>query len=278
MSEVSAVQRSEAQAAIARASVATGVGFNFLLAQAKLESGLNPSARAGSSTAAGLYQFIDNTWLDTLDRHAGEHGLDWADQAITRKGGRADVADPTARAQIMALRYDPDVSALMAAELARDNSAELTGFLGREPEPSELYLAHFLGAAGARNFLGALQATPQAAAATLFPDPARANRAIFFDGDRPRSVSEVMEVLRSRVSDAMNSAAGEPSPPVVYAAATPLGAFTHAARAFAPSSASSQRASMAETLQTTFGGAESVTARAAQRISEAYGKFKAFDL
>lgn len=277
MSGVSAVQRSEAQAAIARASVATGVGFNFLLAQAKLESGLNPSARAGNSTAAGLYQFVDNTWLDTLERHAGEHGLDWADQAITRKGGRAGVADPAARAQIMALRYDPDVSALMAAELARDNSAELNGFLGREPEPSELYLAHFLGAAGARNFLGALQATPQATAAALFPDPARANRAIFFDGDRPRSVSEVMEVLRSRVSDAMNSAEGEPSPTAVYSVAA-SGAFAHAARAFAPSSAPSQRVSMAETLQTTFGGAEGVTARAAQRISEAYGKFKAFDL
>ena len=73
MSGVSAVQRSEAQAAIARASVATGVGFNFLLAQAKLESGLNPSARAGNSSAAGLYQFVDNTWLDTLERHMSAH-------------------------------------------------------------------------------------------------------------------------------------------------------------------------------------------------------------
>ena len=277
MSGVSAVQRSEAQAAIARASAATGVGFNFLLAQAKLESGLNPSARAGNSTATGLYQFIDNTWLDTLDRHAGEHGLDWADQAITRNGGRASVADPAARAQIMALRYDPDVSALMAAELARDNSAELNGFLGREPEPSELYLAHFLGAAGARNFLGALRDTPQATAAALFPDPARANRAIFFDGDRPRSVGEVMDVLRSRVSDAMNSTGDEATPLAVYAAATPSGAFVHAAQTFAPADAP-QRVSMAETLQTTFGGREGITSRAAQRISEAYGKFKAFDL
>jgi hypothetical protein len=278
VSGVSAVQRSEAQAAIARASAATGVGFNFLLAQAKLESGLNPAARAGNSSAAGLYQFIDNTWLDTLDRHAGEHGLDWANQAITRNGGRAGVADPTARAEIMALRYDPDVSALMAAELARDNSAELSAFLGREPDPSELYLAHFLGAAGARSFLGALQDTPQATASALFPNPARSNQAIFYDGSRPRSVSEVMDVLRSRVTDAMNSTDSEPSSIAVYAAPMPSRAFVQAARTFAPPSGAPQRLSMAETLQTTFGGAGGIGSRAAQRISDAYGKFKAFDL
>lgn len=254
------------------------MGFDFLVAQAKIESGLDPAARAGTSSAAGLYQFIDSTWLDTLDRHAGQHGLDWADREITRKGGHASVADPAARAQIMALRYDPDVSALMAAELARDNSAELSGFLGREPRPDELYLAHFLGAAGARSFLGALQDTPQVAAAALFPEPAQANRAIFFDGDRPRSVSEVMNVIGSRLAEAMDSSGSEPLPVGVYAAATPSSGFAHAAQTFAPQADMPRHLSMAETLQATFGGGEGVGSRAAQRISEAYGKFKAFDL
>src|SRR5690606_11572869 len=122
------------------------------------------------------------------------------------------IDDPVARAQVMALRFDPDVSALMAAELARDNSAELRGFLGREPDAAELYLAHFLGAAGARSFLGALQDNPQVSAASLFPKPAAANRAIFFDGDRPRGIGEVMELLRGKVAGAMagDAAAGQP--------------------------------------------------------------------
>lgn len=276
MSGVSPVQSSQAQAAIARASAATGVDFDYLVAQARLESGLDPNARAATSSAAGLYQFIGGTWLETLDRHAGTHGLDWAGAAITRQGGRATIGDPALRGQIMALRYDPDVSALMAAELARDNSAELSGFLGREPDSTELYMAHFLGAAGARDFLGALQSTPQASAAALFPKPAAANQAIFFDGGRARSVAEVMDLLRSRVSAAMQGGAGaQASGGHAYSA--PASSFARAADSFSQA-APMRRVSMAETLQATFGGSESLGGRAAQRVDEAYGKFRTFGL
>lgn len=276
MSGVSPVQSSQAQAAIARASAATGVDFDYLVAQARLESGLDPNARAATSSAAGLYQFIGGTWLETLDRHAGTHGLDWAGAAITRQGGRATIGNPALRGQIMALRYDPDVSALMAAELARDNSAELSGFLGREPDSTELYMAHFLGAAGARDFLGALQSTPQASAAALFPKPAAANQAVFFDGGRARSVAEVMDLLRSRVSAAMQGGAGAQaggSP----AYSVPASSFARAADSFSQA-APMRRVSMAETLQATFGGSESLGGRAAQRVDEAYGKFRTFGL
>jgi len=276
VSGVSPVQSSQAQAAIARASAATGVDFDYLVAQARLESGLDPNARAATSSAAGLYQFIGGTWLETLDRHAGTHGLDWAGAAITRQGGRATIGDPALRGQIMALRYDPDVSALMAAELARDNSAELSGFLGREPDSTELYIAHFLGAAGARDFLGALQSTPQASAAALFPKPAAANQAIFFDGGRARSVAEVMDLLRSRVSAAMQGGAGaQASGGHAYSA--PASSFARAADSFSQA-APMRRVSMAETLQATFGGSESLGGRAAQRVDEAYGKFRTFGL
>ena len=158
MSGVSAVQRGEVHSAIARASAATGVDFNYLLAQAKLESGLDSSARAGTSSAAGLYQFIGGTWLETLDRHGSTHGLAWADSLISRSGGRATIHDPAARAQVMALRFDPNVSALMAAELARDNSTELSSFLGREPEDVVAALAEH-GSIGAA--IDALDGSPR---------------------------------------------------------------------------------------------------------------------
>lgn len=275
MSGVSPVQYGQAHAAIARASAATGVNFDYLMAQARLESGLDPSARAGTSSAAGLYQFIGGTWLETLDRHAAAHGLDWAGAAITRSGGKATIADPALRSQIMALRYDPEISALMAAELARDNSAELAAFLGREPDSAELYLAHFLGAAGARGFLGALQDSPDASAAALFPRPAEANRAIFYDNGRARSVSEVMDLLRTRVAAAMRGDVNRPAGAYAYSA--PASAHARAANDFA-AAAPARRVSMAETLQTTFGGSEHLGGRAAQRVSEAYGKFRAFGL
>jgi hypothetical protein len=254
------------------------VDFNFLLAQAKLESNLDPNARASASSAAGLYQFIGGTWLETLSRHGVEHGLDWVGSTISGNGGRATISEPGIRAQVMALRYDPDVSALMAAELTRDNAADLSGFLGREPDPTELYLAHFLGAAGARNFIGALQNSPDTSAAVLFPKPAEANRAIFFDGGRPRSVAEVMDLLRAKVSTAMGDGSDAVLPATAYA--SPTSAFQVAQADFAPASPgpAPRRVSMAETLQATFGGSDRIGARAAQRIDEAYGKFKAFGL
>jgi hypothetical protein len=187
------------------------------------------------------------------------------------------IGDPAMRGQIMALRYDPDVSALMAAELARDNSAELSGFLGREPDSTELYLAHFLGASGARGFLGALQSTPQESAAALFPKPAEANRAIFFDGGRARSVAEVMDLLRTRVSAAMQGGAAGPQSTGGYAHSAPASSFARAADTFSQA-APPRRISMAETLQATFGGSETLGGCAAQRVDEAYGKFRTFGL
>lgn len=196
---VQSATRPDVRVAIARAAQATGADFNYLLAQAKLESSLDPGARARTSSAAGLYQFTNSTWLRTLDRHAASHGLDWVGDAID--GGR--VIDPAMRSQIMAMRYDPSASALMAAELSNDNRAELSAQLGREPDAAELYLAHFLGSGGASQFLSALAANPGQSAAALLPQAAAANRGIFYENGAPRSVAGVMELLRGKVAGAM---------------------------------------------------------------------------
>ncbi len=285
MPTVNNVQSHGVHAAIARASAATGVDFDYLLAQARLESGLDPDARAPTSSAAGLYQFIDGTWLDTVDRHGASHGLGWADAAITRAGGRA-VVDPALRDEVMALRRDPDAAALMAAELARDNAAALRGVLGREPDATELYLAHFLGAGGAGEFLSALAADPGQNAAALFPRAAAANRSIFHDGARARSVGEVMAVMRGKVAGAMNGAPGGGAAP----AGSPAPWGRPAPGRHGPpgwvSAAGDQpaaRPSMAETLRATFGagtgsGPDRLPGTAAQRVDAAYARFRSFGL
>ena len=276
MPEVSSVQRSDVRAAIARASAATGVDFNYLLAQAKIESALDPSARAGTSSAAGLYQFTSGTWLETLDRHGARHGMNWADDAISRDGGRARIGDPAMRAEVMSLRYDPDAAALMAAELARDNAGELQGLLGREPDAAELYMAHFLGSGGARTFLSALQSDPAQSAAALLPQAAGANRPIFYDGGRPRSVAEVMDLMRGKVSSAMEG--GAPGAAYPTSSASSFWAERSHARAASPAEGAPRRPSMAETLQATFGSAGRLPGRAGERVGRAYAAFKAFDL
>ena len=274
---VNAVPATGVHAAIARASAATGVDFDYLLAQARLESGLNPQAKARTSSAAGLYQFIDRTWLDTVDRHGSAHGLGWADAAITQQGGRA-VVDPAMRHQVMTLRHDPDAAALMAAELARDNAGALRGVLGREPDATELYLAHFLGSGGANQFLSALQADPGQSAAALFPQPAAANRPIFYERGRARSLGEVMEVMRGKVNGAMQGGSAAPAFTQSFQFA---GSFAPPALASEAGEPPAARPSMADTLRSTFGAgsrAERLPGAAAQRVDAAYAKFRSFGL
>lgn len=264
--------RPDVQAAIARAAQATGVDFSYLLAQARIESSLNPSARAQTSSAAGLYQFTQGTWLTMLDRHGARHGLGWADAAID--GGR--VTDPALRSEVMALRFDPNASALMAAELANDNRASLTATLGREPDAAELYVAHFLGAEGAARFLTALSADPAQSAAALLPAAAAANRGIFFADGAPRSVGQVMDLLRGKVAAAMD---GTPVPAATnFAATSPAPTMGPLAREFhaAATSGQSARPSMAETLAATFGAGSG--AAMPSHVRAAYGKLRAFGL
>ena len=199
---------SPVEAAIARAAEATSVDFGYLLAQAEVESAMNPEARAGTSSATGLYQFIDSTWLATVKKHGHRFGLGGlAAQIDLSASGAATVADPVQRQAILALRSDPQIASLMAAGLAEDNRAHLAPILGREPDHAELYLAHFLGAGGAGRFLAEMQADPTQSAAALFARPAAANRAIFYTPDgAPRSLAGVMDVLAGKLERALDRA------------------------------------------------------------------------
>ena len=191
--------------AIAASARRTGVDFDYLMGQARVESGMNPDAKAGTSSATGLYQFIDQSWLGVVEKHGEKHGLGWATNAIQRDTrGRYRVADPETRQSILALRKNPEVAALMAGEFAADNRAYLEGNLGRQAAPVDLYLAHFLGPEGARQFLSAHDANPQAAAAPQFGRAAGANRNIFYDrSGNPRSFADI----RGRFADKLGASA-----------------------------------------------------------------------
>lgn len=268
-------QRPDVRGAIAHASQATGTDFDYLLGQAQIESSLDPKARAGTSSAAGLYQFTQGTWLATLERHGAKHGYGWASAAI--EGGK--VSDPAMRQQVMALRFDPVAASLMAGELAGDNRDSLVGVLGREPDAAELYLAHFLGADGASRFLTELSSNPGQSAAALFPKAAAANRGIFFDpGGAPRSLGEVMDLLRDKMTRAMG---GEGDGQLLL---YPEGSgWKYFASGERPSQAgpagegqsAATRPSMADTLAATFGANTPATP---PNVRAAYGKLRAFGL
>jgi hypothetical protein len=244
--------RSRITGAIQQASDATGASFEYLLATAKMESNFNPSAGASTSSARGLYQFIDQTWLGTVKEAGAQLGYgNYADAITKSPSGNYSVSDPAARAAIMRLRDDPVASSAMAGVLTQSNSFNLTGKIGRRPTDAELYMAHFMGVGGAARLINVAEDNPQASAARLFPNAAAANRSIFYErGGRARSVSEVYSVLNSRYDAAANSPATQTAlaslslrPPLAVAAAAParsivdLPAFPDL-RALAPSAAS----------------------------------------
>jgi hypothetical protein len=182
-------------AAIANASARTGVSFDYLMDQARIESGMRPDARASTSSATGLYQFTSQTWLGTVKKHGAAHDLGWAAQAITsNRDGTFSVGDGSIRTAILDMRNDPEAAAAMAAEFASDNQAHLQTSLNIDTQPVDLYLAHFLGGQGATRFLGAYRDNPDQAAAPLFPAAAKANRAVFYHRDgAARSLSEIRD-------------------------------------------------------------------------------------
>jgi len=225
--------------AIKQAAGTTGTSFEYLLATAKMESNFNPAASASTSSARGLYQFIDQTWLGTV-KEAGAHlGYGTYSEAISRSSsGHYSVGDPAARTAIMKLRDDPAAASSMAGVLTQSNSFQLTGKIGRRPTDGELYMAHFMGVGGAAKLISNAEDNPQASGARLFPNAAAANHSIFYDrSGRARSVSEVYSVLTSRYASAVNSQAtrnamasvGGVHPPMALASVNPAPAIDNAA-------------------------------------------------
>lgn len=233
--------KAEIAGTIKQAADRTGTSFEYLVSAAKIESNLNPTAAAPTSSARGLYQFIEQTWLGTVKEAGARFGYGKYADAITRtSSGRYEVSDPAARAEILKLRNDPAANAAMAGVLTQSNSFKLVGEIGRRPTDGELYIAHFMGVRGASRLINNAENNPNATAASLFPAAANANRSIFYErGGRARSVSEVYSVLNTRYANAANSpvartaiaAAGGNVPKIAQSTTVPQTVGTQAAAA-----------------------------------------------
>jgi hypothetical protein len=193
---------------ILKASQVTGVDPIYMMTLADVESSLSPVAKASTSSAEGLFQFIDRTWLEILYMHGAEHGFGAAAAAIRMVDDEPVVADRD-RAWVLGLKRDPYLSALMAGELIRDIRRELQAQGERELSEAELYLAHFFGASSAVRFLAALDENPDASAARLFPRAAKANLGLFTEKNgrkrRPITVAELYDRIDSKIVRRLNS-------------------------------------------------------------------------
>lgn len=199
----------EVTGAIARAADATGVDFDYLMQTAMRESSLESTAKARTSSAAGLFQFIEQTWLTTVKKNGADHGLgDFADAIQVDSRGRHFVADAAMKQEILAERFNPTSAAMMAGAMTRGAETRMERELEREVSDGELYMSHFLGTGGAIDFIQATEVAPGRAAADLFPRAAAANKTIFFDETgRAKSMREVYRNLISRHDSGTQDAA-----------------------------------------------------------------------
>lgn len=184
--------------AIKKASVATGTDFSYLLTTAARESNFQTQAKAKTSSAAGLFQFIENTWLQTVKEEGGRFGLEkYSPHIFKTSSGRYYVPNRETRSEILKLRHNPEISAMMAGAFTQQNAEYVGSRLGREPNQGELYIAHFLGPAGATKLISMAERRPSAAADAQFPKAAAANRGVFYSHGKARSVSQVYDLLVS---------------------------------------------------------------------------------
>lgn len=228
-------------ASIRDAAAATGMDFGYLMAQAAQESSFEPAAKAPDSSASGLYQFTAGTWLQMMHDYGAKYGYGALASAIHGSASAGyHVADPALRRQILDLRDDPHAAAALGAEYARANGAYLSQALGRAPSATDLYMAHFLGPAGAAQFLKAAAMRPDTPAASLLPEAASANRGVFYDAHgNPLSVGQIYRRFQHSIGDkvaAYTAMAG--MPPAAAAAAIPAAAGSLAGTGMNPSAGS----------------------------------------
>lgn len=210
------------RAEIRAAASATGVDFSYLMQKANMESSFRPELESSSSSATGLYQFIEQTWLEMVKNHGAEHGYgEYSEKIIRSDNGKLEVQDPALRQEILDLRKDPRAASRMAAEFAAQNKEILENRLGREPNEVEMYMAHFMGANGAANFLAEKHNDPLGIAATEFPSAASANQNVFFNSaGAGKTYQEIYDSFATRMENASfpsfdnQIAMVQPAPPI----------------------------------------------------------------
>ncbi|MBP2160560.1 MULTISPECIES: transglycosylase SLT domain-containing protein [Asticcacaulis] len=188
----------ENQDLVYRTAVSFAVDPAYFVALAGRESRFDHLAKAPTSSATGLFQFTENTWLCVLRQYGRRHGV--AESLLIKRGwdGRCRVSSKHSRWRLLALRYDPQLNATMAALHTHDNSALLRAILGREPTSGELYAFHFFGAREGETFL---RAQADAIGARVTPRAASSNRSLFYSkSGRPLLVFEIERGLASSFS------------------------------------------------------------------------------
>lgn len=204
--------------AIRQAARQTGLDFDLMLGVAKRESSLQADAKAKTSSASGLFQFIDQTWLGAVKEHGQSLGLAGFADDIQQSGNTFVIDDPARKEEILNLRFNPVIAAKVAGKTLAGAQARLTHALGREASASEVYMAHFLGERGATRMLAAGDG---AVAADVDPRAANANQTLFFQNGRALSVAEFRNKIALHLGTSESPGQAAPGPVIAPGPSVP---------------------------------------------------------
>ena len=189
---------------ILRAAQDTDTDPVVLMAIADKESSFQPDVGARTSSAVGLFQFVEGTWLRVLREFGANHGLEREAKLIVPGADKLQISDARERQHILDLRRDPYIASVMAAEMLKKDGSRIAQNIGRELSTGEIYLAHFLGPDDAERFMNKVVGQPKYVAARLLPKPARANSAIFYARHGRRSKAVTVAAVHEKFETMMD--------------------------------------------------------------------------
>ncbi|NVK00597.1 MAG: transglycosylase SLT domain-containing protein [Oceanospirillaceae bacterium] len=171
---------------------------DYLNQLAQVESSGNPKAKSKTSSATGLYQFINSTWLENV-REMG-------------------IGKGKTEAEILAMRTDPDISTEVVKHFTKKNVAKLKD-AGIKIKDGTLYMAHF---AGVNTAIRLYSADPSEPASSVFSQRAIDANPSILNG---KTVGDVINWASRKMGRdvAVSEAAETVSPQISPSTLTPFG-------------------------------------------------------
>lgn len=141
----------------------TGVPTTYARALFAQEGGDNTEAANPRSTARGLTQFIEGTWLQMMREYGPRYGLpqSLANQIEQKPNGAWRARTREAHDQLMELRFSPEWNAVMSGHYANQEHGDMVRRAGRPVSIEETYLAHFMNGDVAGQWVRAVGNQPQ---------------------------------------------------------------------------------------------------------------------
>lgn len=200
-------------AAIYKASLKTGVDFELMVLNAKMESDLGRATIAEHTSARGVFQYIEPTWLTLMRRYGDELGYGHYAKAIKRAKYPGlpyiEGNNPYLKAEILALRHDIDTAAMIKAYQVREESDTIKSIKHGRVTATDHYIVHMLGLPLAKRFYkmrASMSTTPVAnSSIPAMREAAHMNRAFFYSGKRALTAREVYAKYEARVGKEFRS-------------------------------------------------------------------------